>query len=390
MSLPPPRDPVTAVTHPDPYPYYAALVAERPLYHDEREGYWVASSAAAVTAVLESERCRVRPPAEPVPKALLGSPAGEIFRRLIRMNDGGGHDAGKYAVAATLQTLDGDRIAEESARWARPLAGDGVDPAGLTSFVFALPVHVVGSLLGLPPAFLRQTAQWMSHFVRCLAPTSTPAQIERGKDAAGHLLEMGHLTLHDGPEGGLLPTLARQARRAGIEDTDTVVANGIGLISQAYEATAGLIGNTLLALAADPGLRAAVAGDPTRLPAVVRETLRHDAPVQNTRRWVADPGRVGGQDMAAGDVVLVLLAAANRDPATNPRPEVFDPHRPDRRLFTFGAGPHACPGELLAVGIASAGVAALLERGLEPETLPARRTYRPSGNTRIPLFDMLN
>jgi cytochrome P450 len=390
MSVPPPRDPVSAVTHPDPYPYYAELVATRPLYKDELQGYWVASSAEAVTAALMSDRLRVRPPAEPVPVALLGSSAGEIFRRLIRMTDGGSHEAVKYAVAATLQSLDAERIAEESARWARPLVGDGLDPAALTSFVFALPVHVVASLLGMPPAFLRQTSQWMSHFVRCLAPTSTPAQIERGKDAAGRLFDLGQMTITDGPADGLLPVLARQARRAGLEGTDTVVANGIGLMSQAYEATAGLIGNTLLALAVQPGLRLAVAADGALLPAVVRETLRHDSPVQNTRRWVAAAGRVSGQDMAEGDLVVVLLAAANRDPAANPRPDVFDTRRADRRLFTFGAGAHACPGELLAVGIASAGVAALLDAGLDPATLPGRRTYRPSANARIPLFDMLD
>ena len=390
MSVPPPRDPVSAATHPDPYPYYAELVAARPFYKDELQGYWVASSAEAVTAALMSDRLRVRPPAEPVPAALRGTAAGEIFRRLIRMTDGERHEAGKYAVMATLQSLDAERIAEESARWARPLAGEGVDPAALTSFVFALPVYVVASLLGMPPAFLRQTSQWMSHFVRCLAPSSTPAQIERGKDAAARLLDLGQMTITDGPADGLLPVLARQARRAGLEDIDTVIANGIGFMSQAYEATAGLIGNTLLALAVQPGLRLAVAADPALLPVVVRETLRHDAPVQNTRRWVGAAGRVGGQDMIEGDLVVVLLAAANRDPAANPNPHAFDTRRGDRRLFTFGVGAHACPGEMLAVGIAAAGVAALLEAGLDPATLPGRRTYRPSANTRIPLFDMLD
>ena len=389
MSLPPPRDPVAAVTHPDPYPYYAELVAARPLYKDDALGLWVASSAQAVTAVLLSPLARVRPPAEPVPKALLGTPAGEIFRRLIRMTDGSGHEAAKYAVAATLQSLDAERVAEESARWARPLAGDGIDPAGLTSFAFALPVHVVGSLLGIPPARLRQTSEWMGQFVRCLAPASTPAQIERGKGAAASLLELGRETL-DGTADGLLPTLARQARRAGIEGVDTVIANGIGFMSQAYEATAGLLGNTLLALAAQPGLREAVALEPALLPAVVREVLRHDSPVQNTRRFVASAGRVADRDMAEGDSVLVVLAAANRDPAANARPEMFDARRPDRRLFTFGMGPHACPGEMLAVGIAAAGVDALLAAGLDPAGLPARLTYRPSANARIPLFDMLN
>ena len=389
MTLPPPRDPVAAVTHPDPYPYYAELVAQRPLYRDEALGLWVASSAPAVTAVLLSPLARVRPPGEPVPKALLGTPAGEIFGRLVRMTDGGGHEVAKYAVAATLQSLDAERVAEESARWARPLAGDGVDPAGLTSFAFALPVHVVGSLLGIPPARLRQTSEWMGQFVRCLVPTSTPAQIERGKSAAGQLLELGRETL-DGAADGLLPTLARQARRAGVEGADAVIANGIGFMSQAYEATAGLIGNTLLALARQPGLRESVALEPAVLPAVVREVLRHDSPVQNTRRFVATAGRMAGLEMTEGDAVLVVLAAANRDPAANARPHDFDARRPDRRLFTFGMGVHACPGEMLAVSIAAAGVRALLDAGLDPAGLPARLTYRPSANTRIPLFDMIN
>jgi len=112
--------------------------------------------------------------------------------------------------------------------------------------------------------------------------------------------------------------------------------------------------------------------------------------VQNTRRWVGAAGRVNGQDMVEGELVLVLLAAANRDPAANPRPDIFDARRADRRLFTFGVGAHACPGEMLAVGIAAAGVTALLDAGLDPAILPARLTYRPSGNTRIPLFDMLD
>src|ERR1700730_9947136 len=97
-----PSDPIAAVTHRDPYPYYARLVAERPLYFDPDLGLWVASSAEAVAAVLASERCRVRPPAEPVPAAIAGTPAGEVFRRLVRMTDGEAHGPLKQAVSAAL------------------------------------------------------------------------------------------------------------------------------------------------------------------------------------------------------------------------------------------------------------------------------------------------
>src|SRR5262245_25363476 len=89
----PPATPLAAVPHPDPYPYYATLVANTPLARDATLGLWVAASAEAVTAVFTSERCRVRPRDEPVPKALVGTAVGEIFSRLVRMNDGPRHAA---------------------------------------------------------------------------------------------------------------------------------------------------------------------------------------------------------------------------------------------------------------------------------------------------------
>src|SRR5579859_2133089 len=86
-------DPLAAASSPDPYPDYAERVSRRPFAKEG--GLWVASSAAAVTAVLESELCRVRPAAEPVPRALLGTPLEEMFRRMARMNDGPAHQAVK-------------------------------------------------------------------------------------------------------------------------------------------------------------------------------------------------------------------------------------------------------------------------------------------------------
>lgn len=72
-------DPIASVTHPDPYPFYAALVDEKPLYYDEVLHLWIASSAEAVTDVLNSELCHARPAAEPIPRPLVGSIAGKIF-----------------------------------------------------------------------------------------------------------------------------------------------------------------------------------------------------------------------------------------------------------------------------------------------------------------------
>ena len=379
-----PQDPITAVTHPDPYAYYADLVAHRPLYYVDKLRLWVASSASAVATILTNNLCRVRPANEPVPKSLLGSPAAEIFRRLIRMNDGERHCPFKQAVSAALASIDAVQAAQQSDKWARFLLDEGGSKR-LSRFAFHLPVYVIGSLLGVPSDLLHQTALWMSDFARCVAPASSAEQIERGKTAAGHLLE----TFRALPESqdSLLSALALEAKRVGRDETDVIVANGIGFLSQAYDATAGLIGATLLALASRPGIRDQVSADPELLRPVIQEVLRYDSPVQNTRRFLAEDGIVAGEKMKAGDAILVILAAANRDPSVNPNPERFDIFRKERRIFSFGVGAHACAGEALATTIAMAGVERLIASGVELGRLTETMTYLASANTRIPIFE---
>ncbi len=383
----PPASPIAAATHPDPYPYYREMVATRPLHRDEGLGLWVAASAEAVTAVLTSPLVRVRPAAEPVPEALRGSPLAEIFGRLVRMTDGRGHGPMKQAVVGALAALDHDRIRAGASRWARTLAEriDARRPAGVDQFARSLSAHAIASLLAVPDAAVGSIEQSVHRYVTAVAPGADAAQIERGKAAATHLIEtMGAAVA--GARTGLPAVLGREAERADAVDRAALVANAIGLMTQAYEATSGLIGNTLRALSAQPSLRASVAAEPAWLESVIREVLRHDAPVQNTRRFVAEDGVIAGQRMTAGETVLVVLAAANHDAAANPRPERFEAARADRRTFTFGAGPHACPGETLAVSIARAGIAGLLAHGLDLDALPAHPAYQPSGNVRIPLF----
>jgi cytochrome P450 len=354
-----PRDPIAAASHPDPYPYYRELLARRPLYRDEALGLWVASSAGAVTAVLTSSRCRVRPPGEPVPRPLIGSAVGEIFGQLVRMNDGPGHAGLKPAVSQAVASFEAHRVGDETRRWAAHLAAElrpATELARLADFAFHLPVYVIASLLGVPDTRLPSTVEAVDRFVGALAPGATREAVERGAAAADRLLE------------------------AVGRGRDAMAANRVGFLSQAYEATAGLVGNTVVALARHPSARDAPLGT------VVREVARYDAPVQNTRRFVAEPGDVGGQPMQDGDAILVVLAAANHDAGANPAPERFEVRRRERRVFTFGVGVHACPGETLASTIAELGVRQLLDAGLEPDAVLDGLRYRASANTRVPLF----
>lgn len=382
-------DPIASVTHPDPYPFYAALVDEKPLYYDEVLHLWIASSAEAVTDVLNSELCHARPAAEPIPRPLVGSIAGKIFGALVRMNDGGGHCPLKKAVSTTLDSLDLSTVFEMSLRHAQILSVQ-YSPHRLTDLAFALPAYVIANLLGVPDSDLAQIASWMSDFVYCLSPISTSEQIEAGKQAADRLFDLFTTLLIEQQTqntSSLLIHLSQALSQRGITDSHFAIANAIGFISQSYEATAGLIGNSLLALARYPNVYQTIAADMSLLGHFVAEVARFDSPVQNTRRFLAADGVISGQAMQAGDAILVLLAAANRDPAIHPQSNTFDMHRQNSQCYTFGSGVHACPGQSIAEVITRAALQQLISSGLDVSSLPKSASYRRSTNTRIPLLN---
>jgi cytochrome P450 len=380
-----PESLLTAAAHPDPYPYYAALLAYCPFYREHRLGLWVALGAREVSEILSSQALRVRPPAEPVPAAIAGAPAGEIFKNLVRMNDGPRHAQAKAAVGACLAAFDAAQIDAVARRDAAELARTvGVQHRQeLDLFNFALPVRVVAQMIGLPEDIAGRCAALIGDFVRCLSPLSGPDEIAQSNKAAESLLQQ----LRDAwrPNSGLAAH-AERLRNDGLGEREAVLANLVGFMSQTYEATAGLIGNTLLALANHPHLRRRVADDDALLQRVIEEVARYDSPAHNTRRFVAEDCVIAGEAMKQSDQILVVLAAANRDPAHCERPHVFDPDRADRRSFTFGAGRHACAGQAIATTIAAAGIQALMAHGLDIAALAGPVEYRRSVNSRIPLF----
>jgi cytochrome P450 len=361
-------NPISAATHVDPYPYYAELRAAGGLTFHPDLKLWVASSAHAVCAVLAHADCRVRPAQEPVPKAIAKGMAGKVFGQLMRMNDGERQRCPRSAIEPELATLDLETVNALVA--ARLITAD---TDGLYKAMFRGPVCVVAALLGFAPAQARVISELTADFVACLSPLSNDLQLAAADAAAEHL--RGYfIELLTEPASGLLSAI----QQGYTGDEETLIANLIGLCSQTFEACAGLIGNTLLALRRQPALRG------ESIEALLGEVQRFDPPVQNTRRFVAAPCEIAGVRVEAGDVILVLLASANRDPALNERPEQFLPQRADRRSFSFGSGRHQCPGQALAMSIARATVREILENGTDLNCLNWH--YRPSLNGRIPVF----
>jgi cytochrome P450 len=382
---PEPADPVAAVTHPDPYPYYARLAAERPFHRDEKLKLWVAAGAEAVTAVLESDLCHVRPPAEPVPAAIAGTPIAEIFGRAIRFTDGETRCPYRHAVAAGLSAIAPSHLTEVASRRAEALIAavkPTDDPRALTRFLYSFPVQVVASLLGIPAACLDETVTCVQDYAAAIAPIATSGDVERGGPAAGRLWAIVAALLDHHPTDGLLATLAAETEGAGRE---MIIANGIALMWQGYESMAGLIGNALVMLGRHPKAVAAIRTTPSLAANLVQEVLSLDPPTHSTRRFVARDGEIDGRTLRQGESILVLFAAATRDPATG-TVEGFDLYRRQRHIMQFGAGAHACPGDTIARQVAEIGLRHLLDARLDPTLLAARPSYRPSLAIRAPLF----
>lgn len=370
-------DPITAATHPDPYPYYASLRAKGGLTFDQQVQSWIASSAEAVCAVLRHADCHVRPPQEPVPKAIAGRPAGQVFGHLMRMNEGERQRCPRSAIAPGLQDIDRQQVRA----WVRAgFIEDGA--AGLHHAQFIGPVAVVAALLGFSPADSRLLSALTRDFVACLSPLSDAAQLHAAHRATGQLQVLFRKRIEANDSASAWLTGICQGF-AGVAPND-LVANLIGLLAQTHEATAGLIGNALLALIRDPALLHRIREEPTLIGPLQAEVQRFDPPVQNTRRFVVARCDILGVSLEPEEAIVVLLASANRDPALNPQPDLLLTDRLNRRSFSFGAGRHECPGQTLAMDIAAASLATILERAPQPDRLDWR--YRPSVNGRIPVF----
>ena len=386
----PPLNAVAAASHPNPYPYYQRLLAGPKLYFDAGLRLWIASREAVIQEVLDDPHCQVRPTGEAVPRTIAGSSAGAVFARLIRMSDGAGHASPRRAIGQALAALDLAAITSSTGQFAIMLGERHGLPDGtaIARWVFDLPTYVVADLLGLGHAELPLMALWIADFVRCLSPLSTTEQLADASTAAQALHERFARLVQTGTVAptGLLADVCRQAARVGWADQDAILANLIGLLSQTHEASAGLIGNGIVALLSQPQLQAHLRADPRLAAALVHEVARFDPPVQNTRRFVAQATSVGGVALQPGDTILLLLAAAGRDEQAHSQPDVFLLDRPERRLLGFGHGRHACPGQELSMLIATTAIQHLLSLPLALDPATLGWTYRPSLNGRLPKF----
>lgn len=240
----------------------------------------------------------------------------------------------------------------------------------ITDLAYPLPVAVICRLLGVPledePKFSRASALLAQALDPFVSLTGEPPDGIEERMRAGRWLREYLRGLVDErrsrPGEDLMSGLIAVEESGDQLTEDEIVATCSLLLIAGHETTVNLIANAVLAMLRNPGQWAALGADADRAAAVIEETLRYDPPVQLVGRIAADDMAIGEVKVVKGDTMMLLLAAAQRDPAEFERPDVFDPDRKPFRHLGFGRGPHFCLGAPLARLEASVALSAVTAR----------------------------
>lgn len=219
-------------------------------------------------------------------------------------------------------------------------------------FAHPLPVHVIARLFGVPVADVPLFTQWSAGIVRFMQSPSPDFELcQHSQQALLELrsyLRQGIIERQSEPRHDLL-SLMVHARSEGDRLTeDEILGTAVTILLGGHETTTRLLTTTLLELCRHPDQQEQLRRNPALGETAVEEFLRFAGPFQRDQRVVAEETEVGGKAMRPGDVILMMLAAANRDPRQFSEPDKFDLSRSPNRHVAFGFGPHICLGAPLA------------------------------------------
>lgn len=358
----------------DPYPFYRRLRETSPIHRAYAADGWVLSRYDDVAAVLadrsfsSDERHLRRYPLFSRRRQLAGLPnmydAG--FASMLRL-DPPDHTRlrGLVSQAFTARKIEAMRprisqLIDELLAGLRP----GDDMRLVDDFAAPLPVVVIAKMLGVPSADRERFRHWSDEVVRTLGGASLEDQ-RRSWQAMQELRTYFAEKIAErrsGTRDDLLSELVA-AEEAGDRLSDQeLFATLVLLLVAGNETTTKLIANATLALLRHPDQLEILRKEPGRIPAAIEELMRFDSPVQLTTRMVKEDRRYLGVDMRRGQQIVLLLGAANRDPARFPDPDRLDVGREDTRHLAFSHGLHFCLGAQLARLEATLAIDALLTR----------------------------
>jgi len=341
----------------DPYPFYHRLRSTAPVFRTPM-GFWLVSRYEDVALVLRdrrfgkdfagnmSRRYGARAMEEPAIASLgrtmlvLDPPDHTRLRGLVN----------KAFVARRIADMRRQVSALVEAEIDRVQAKGGMDV--VKELAHRLPVLVICDMLGIPEDHRGPFLAERNVNGRLLDPVPMSRDEMDTANAmtqlAGVYFEQLCELRRKEPKDDLTTELVR-AEEAGDRLTSDELKANIGLLFGAgHETTSNLIGNGLLALHRSPDQWQRLKDDPSLIPGAIEELLRFDSSVQMSGRVTLAEVELSGQKIPAGESIVVLLGAANRDPDTYGRPDELDVARKDVRPLSFGGGIHHCLGAQLA------------------------------------------
>jgi cytochrome P450 len=248
------------------------------------------------------------------------------------------------ALQPLVQKLSRDLLDAAYARGRLELVGD---------LAYPLPVRVISHMLGVPAEDHVRFAGWsaaLASGLDTMLSAADPDSLRERRRAVeqfrAYFRDLAEQRRRD-PEADLLSALVAAEDAGDRLSSDELVSTAMLLLVAGHETTVSLIANGALALLRDPELRSRLAADAELAPGVVDEVLRLDPPVQMTLRIALDDVEVPGGVVRKGGAVVLLLAAAGRDPRQHDDPLRLDPGRTTGHL-AFSAGAHYCLGAPLA------------------------------------------
>ncbi len=380
---PPIFDPFTPEFQADPFPVLRRLREEDPIHRSPLG--WVLTRYDDVVAALRNQGLGAAFDRE-AGRAQLGDGAAFAYvSRRIHNFDPPDHTRLRSLVTKAFTVRRVEALRPHIHAIADMLL-DRIDGAKIIDVLAALahplPSLVICEMLGVPESDRPRFSGWTEDIAFLLLPPVPPHRLEAGEAAAADfmayvrdLIEYRRAT----PTDDLLSALIAAEEHGDRLSIDELIANVVFLFSAGHQTTRDLVGNGLLALLRQPDLKRRVAGDPSRLPALVEECLRYDPSVTATARRAQEDTTIAGTPIAAGDRLILSISAANRDPARFPDPDRFDIDRSNNEALAFGGGIHYCLGAALARTEAQIVFGTLLRRypnlELAEQTVQWRETW---------------
>ncbi|MGV9764682.1 cytochrome P450 [Micromonospora tulbaghiae] len=246
-----------------------------------------------------------------------------------------------------------ERIVAERLDHLAEVGADGHEVDFVADFAYPVPALVMAEFIGLPAADLswyRQRVDWIDEYMDVSG--KTPERLARANQAAGELrVYYRDLITHRRrtPGHDLISGLVEVLDAGGVDLTeDELISNLIVLFNASFVTTVYMFSNGLPLLLDHPDVTAVLPGDDALARGCVEEVLRMESPVHFLARSAPAGVDLGGVPIDRDDNVLLLIAAANRDPARFPEPDRFDPRRAGPPSLAFGVGLHFCLGSAVS------------------------------------------